>query len=485
MSAAVQFNFDTTYNQLPLFFFKEVPPTPVANPQLVLFNQGLAARLDIFVDEQQLEGMAAVFSGNQILAGSVPLAQAYAGHQFGGFTMLGDGRAILLGEQITSKGERFDIQLKGAGRTPYSRGGDGRAHFAAMLREYLISEALYYLQIPTTRSLAVVWTGEPVYRERVRPGAVLTRTANSHLRVGTFEYARNFENGSYLQELVQYTIARHFPDLDESDNPALALFEQVMELQASLIVAWMRVGFVHGVMNTDNMSIAGETIDYGPCAFMNAYDPKTVFSSIDTQGRYAYGNQPHIAHWNLSCLASALLPAIAPDKQEAIKLAEDSLKKFPAIYEEKWLRMMRSKLGLSREMTSDKQLVERLLGWMQAQKSDYTNTFLYLQEDIIPPTDMHQSDIFLEWKATWEERLLQEHQTKAEGQALMRKVNPSYIPRNHLVEEALLAAEKGDMEPFHQLLEVIQQPYVLRPSLANYQNTPAAFDETYQTFCGT
>lgn len=485
MSLAIQFNFDTTYTKLPAFFYSEVAPTAVANPQLVLLNQGLAQKLGVTFDEQRISEMGEIFAGNQLIPETTPIAQAYAGHQFGNFTMLGDGRAILLGEQITPTGERYDIQLKGSGRTPYSRGGDGRAHFAAMLREYLMSEALHYLRIPTSRSLAVVWTGEPVYRERTRPGAVLTRVANSHLRVGTFEYARNFQGGAHLQDLLDYAIARHFPHLDDTDNKAISFFEQVMELQAELIVDWMRVGFIHGVMNTDNMCIAGETIDYGPCAFMNAYEPKTVFSSIDTQGRYAYGNQPYIAHWNLSCLISALLPAISSNKEEAVKLAEASLKKFPAIYEAKWLDMMRRKLGLTQEDSKDKQLIDRLLGWMQGQKADFTNTFFYLQEGKFPETASYQSPILDEWITDWEQRIAAEQRSKADAQALMRKVNPAFIPRNHKVEEALDAAEKGDMKPFHQLLEVIQQPYHFRPSLESYQEVPESFDENYQTFCGT
>lgn len=485
MSTAIRFNFDTTYNQLPPFFYSEINPVPVANPQLVLFNQGLANFLGVTFDRDKIEEVGEILGGNVSIPSSSPLAQAYAGHQFGNFTMLGDGRAVLLGEQLTPNGDRYDIQLKGSGRTPYSRGGDGRAHFAAMLREYLMSEALYYLNIPTSRSLAVVWTGEPVYRERTRPGAVLTRVAKSHLRVGTFEYARNFQNGSFLNDLVQYTIARHFPQLENSSTPALALFEQVMELQASLIVEWMRVGFIHGVMNTDNMNITGETIDYGPCAFMNAYNPKTVFSSIDSQGRYAYGNQPYIAHWNLSCLISALLPEVAPTKEEAIKLAEASLSKFPAIYEAKWLKMMRSKLGLTQELPTDKNLIDRLLGWMEAKKVDYTNTFFYLQKDTSPTQAVYEDPIFVEWGKEWKLRIIEENSTLQEAQRLMTSVNPAFIPRNHQVEEALNAAEKGEIKPFHDLLDVLQQPYHFRKDLKEYQEVPESFDQQYQTFCGT
>lgn len=485
MSTALAFNFDTTYNQLPTFFYSEVDPVPVANPQLVLFNQGLAHFLGITFDEGKIKEIGEILGGNTAIPHTKPLAQAYAGHQFGSFTMLGDGRAVLLGEQLTPTGNRLDIQLKGSGRTPYSRGGDGRAHFAAMLREYLMSEALHNLNIPTSRSLAVVWTGEPVYRERTRAGAVLTRVAKSHIRVGTFEYARNFQNGSYLQDLLQYTIARHFPELEESSNPALAFFEHVMDLQSSLIVEWMRVGFIHGVMNTDNMSIAGETIDYGPCAFMNTYNPKTVFSSIDSQGRYAYGNQPYIAHWNLSCLISALLPTINPSKEQAIKLAEASLRKFPAIYEAKWLKMMRTKLGLTQELPDDKNLIDRLLGWMEAKKVDFTNTFFYLQSDLSPNKAVYEDPIFVEWKKDWMQRIIEENSSLPEAQRLMASVNPAFIPRNHKVEEALSAAEKGEMKPFHDLLEVLQQPYHFRATHVEFQEVPEAFDQQYQTFCGT
>ena len=479
----ITWNLEHTYQQLPKALFSPIHPIPVKAPQLVLLNHSLAEELGIALEKYDTETLGALFSGNQIPNDGQPLAQAYAGHQFGQFTMLGDGRAILLGEQITPKGERYDIQLKGSGRTPYSRGGDGRAHFSAMLREYLISEAMHFLGIPTSRSLAVVITGEPVYREKVRHGAILTRIASSHIRVGTFEYARNFHEGKYLKDLLQYSIARHYPELDEAENPALAFFEAVMDKQLQLILQWMRVGFIHGVMNTDNMSIPGETIDYGPCAFMNAYDPMTVFSSIDTQGRYAYGNQPFIAHWNLGCLGSALLPEIASNTEEAVKLAKASINEFPKAHENQWLEMMGKKLGIAEVKASDKALVDDLLHWMKNNKADFTNTFLYLRRNAFPQDSIYQETDFKAWLQLWQERI---SGTKSKAQELMDQNNPAFIPRNHLVEEALEAASNdGNMQPFQELLAVLQDPYSDKPGFEKFQEVPVEVDKGYQTFCGT
>ncbi|WP_304516615.1 protein adenylyltransferase SelO [Cecembia rubra] len=479
----INWNLEHTYQQLPEALFSTIHPIPVKSPQLVLLNHSLADELGIALEQYDEATLSAIFSGNQIPQDARPLAQAYAGHQFGQFTMLGDGRAILLGEQITPKGERYDIQLKGSGRTPYSRGGDGRAHFSAMLREYLISEAMHFLGIPTSRSLAVVITGEPVYREKVRNGAILTRVASSHIRVGTFEYARNFHEGKYLKDLLQYSIARHYPELDEAENPALAFFEAVMAKQLELIVNWMRVGFIHGVMNTDNMSVPGETIDYGPCAFMNAYDPMTVFSSIDTQGRYAYGNQPFIAHWNLGCLGSALLPEIAPNTEEAVKLAQSSINEFPKAYEAQWLEMMGHKLGIAKVKASDKALVDDLLHWMKKHKADFTNTFLYLRRNAFPQDSIYQEADFKAWLQLWEERIADK---RSKAQELMDQNNPAFIPRNHLVEEALEAASNdGNMQPFQELLAVLQEPYNDKPGFKKFQEVPVEVDKGYQTFCGT
>ena len=476
-------NLEHSYQQLPSALFSPIHPTPVKSPELVLLNHSLAQELGLDLEKYDKQILSAIFSGNQLPKDAQPMAQAYAGHQFGQFTMLGDGRAILLGEQITPQGQRLDIQLKGSGRTPYSRGGDGRAHLSAMLREYLISEAMHYLDIPTSRSLAVVITGEPVYREKVRHGAILTRVAQSHLRVGTFEYARNFHEGQYLKDLLQYTLARHYPELDDAEKPALAFFDAVMDRQLELIVNWMRVGFIHGVMNTDNMSIPGETIDYGPCAFMNAYDPMTVFSSIDTQGRYAYGNQPFIAHWNLGCLASALLPEIAPKTEDALKIARESISRFPKAYESKWLEMMGRKMGIAKIKSTDKALVDDLLHWMKNNKADYTNTFLYLRRNEFPKDSIYENQDFKGWLLLWQEKI---SNNRVLAQELMDKNNPAFIPRNHLVEEALDAASlQGDMKPFQELLAVLQNPYEDRPGLEKYQEVPIEVDKGYQTFCGT
>lgn len=483
MPSAVKFNFENTYQHLPASFYSEVKPPQVQKPQMVLFNEDLADFLGLQLLDKSPEALAELFAGNTLPEGASSLAQAYAGHQFGNFTMLGDGRAILLGEQITPKGERFDIQLKGSGRTPYSRGGDGRAHLSAMLREYLISEAMHYLGIPTSRSLAVVLTGEPVYREQVKPGAILTRVAQSHLRVGTFEYARNFHEGQYLKDLLQYSIARHFTEIQESENQALAFFEAVMEKQLELIIQWMRVGFIHGVMNTDNMSIPGETIDYGPCAFMNAYNPMTVFSSIDEQGRYAYGNQPYIAHWNLGVLASALLPEIAPKTEDAVKIAQESISRFPKAYEAKWLEMMGHKLGIENLSPTDKALIDDLLHWMQKYNADYTNTFLYLRRRKFPEGSIYQQPDFKEWLHQWQDRIQGNLQV---AQQLMDKNNPAFIPRNHLVEKALEAASvQGNMMDFQELLTVLQSPYEDRDGLESYQEVPDELEKGFRTFCGT
>ncbi|TVP54490.1 MAG: YdiU family protein [Mongoliibacter sp.] len=479
----ITWNLEHSYQKLPKALFSSVNPVPVKSPQLALFNEGLSKELGLNFEELDADSLSAIFSGNQLPKDAQPLAQAYAGHQFGQFTMLGDGRAVLLGEQITPSGKRYDIQFKGSGRTPYSRGGDGRAHLGAMLREYLISEAMYYLNIPTTRALAVVLTGEPVYREKVKQGAILTRVGQSHLRVGTFEYARNFHDGQHLKDLLQYSIARHFPEVHESKNPALPFFEAVMSKQIELITQWMRVGFIHGVMNTDNMSIPGETIDYGPCAFMNTYDPKTVFSSIDTQGRYAYGNQPFIAHWNLGCLASTLLPEISSDTEEAIKLAKESINKFPKAYEAKWLQMMGRKLGMDEVKTTDKALIDDLLHWMKVHKADFTNTFLYLRRGVFPKDNLYDNEDFKAWLVLWKERISGNMQR---AQELMDANNPAFIPRNHLVEEALEAASAdGNMQPFQELLAVLSQPYKDVTGMEKYQEVPLGVDIEYQTFCGT
>ncbi|PID26223.1 YdiU family protein [Sporosarcina sp. P7] len=478
----IGWNVECSYRELPETFYTVVEPNTVSSPQLVLTNDELA--LSLGLDEKQLhsEKAIAVFSGNEKLEGIEPIAQAYAGHQFGNFTMLGDGRAMLLGEQLTPEGQRMDIQLKGSGRTPYSRGGDGRAALGPMLREYLISEAMHGLNIPTTRSLAVTVTGEPVLRETALTGAVLTRVASSHLRVGTFQYAAARQVVEDLRALADYTIQRHYPEVESEPQPYVALLENVIKRQASLIANWQLTGFIHGVMNTDNMTISGETIDYGPCAFMDSYDPQTVFSSIDVRGRYSYRNQPGIAEWNLTRFAETLLPLLHEEQAEAVKLAENELSNFAMIYGSAWLTGMRSKLGLFNKEEADETLVKDLLTIMKEYQADYTNTFRSLtlgqQEEWFDEPD------FLEWKKRWVDRLQRQSEDAQAVELLMKQHNPSVIPRNHRVEEALQAAETGDMHPFMKLLEVLENPYAYTVEQEEYVNPPED-GTTFQTYCGT
>ncbi|ARF17453.1 protein adenylyltransferase SelO [Sporosarcina ureae] len=473
---------DCSYCELPEVFYTVVEPNTVSSPQLVVTNDELAVSLGL--DEKHLhsEEAIAVFAGNKKLEGIEPIAQAYAGHQFGNFTMLGDGRAMLLGEHLTPEGYRVDVQLKGSGRTPYSRGGDGRAALGPMLREYLISEAMHGLNIPTTRSLAVTVTGEPVLRETALTGAVLTRVASSHLRVGTFQYAAARQVVEDLRALADYTITRHFPGVESESQPYVFLLEQVIKRQASLIASWQLTGFIHGVMNTDNMAISGETIDYGPCAFMDRYDPQTVFSSIDVQGRYSYRNQPGIAEWNLTRFAETLLPLLHEEQAEAVKLAEGKLSDFATIYGLEWLAGMRSKLGLFNEEEADETLVNDLLTVMKSHQADYTNTFRSLtlgqQEEWFDELD------FLEWKERWVDRLQRQKEDAQSVEALMKQHNPSIIPRNHRVEEVLQAAETGDLHPFMKLLEVLENPYAYTAEQEEYVSPPED-GTTFQTYCGT
>ena len=485
-SATAGWRLQHSYAQLPRLFHVAVAPTPVRTPRLVVLNRSLAESLGLEPDALGGGDAAAVFGGNGLPPGASPLAQAYSGHQYGHFTTLGDGRAILLGEQITPTDERFDIQLKGSGPTPFSRNGDGRAALGPMLREYIISEAMHALRIPTTRSLAVAATGEDVFRqEGPLPGAVLTRVAASHIRVGTFEWAATQSDEGALRALVGYTVRRHYPDLADADNPAHALLKAVIERQAALIAQWMLVGFVHGVMNTDNMALSGETIDYGPCAFMDTYDPATVFSSIDRRGRYAYGNQPSIAQWNLTRLAEALLPVLHPEEQSAIRLAEEALKTFPDRFQHHWLAGMRKKLGLFTEEPEDAALVKKLLEWMHAIRADYTNTFAALSQpapsDGVLPVDVE----FVRWHESWQNRLVRQPQSPAESQDLRRTHNPAVIPRNHLVEAALAAARQGDLSVMEKLLTVLSAPYDHAGVTCEYHVPAPAGGEAYRTFCGT
>ena len=479
-------NFDNSYSRLPESFFSRVAPNPVRAPKLIILNRPLAASLGLDAEALNSDDGVAVLAGNKIPEGALPLAQAYAGHQFGHFTMLGDGRALLLGEQITPLGERLDIQLKGSGRTPYSRQGDGRAALGPMLREYIISEAMHALGIATTRSLAVVTTGESVIRETELPGAILTRVAASHLRVGTFQYISKWGSEEDLRALADYTLRRHFPEVDDDANRYLVLLHEVIKRQAKLIAKWQLVGFIHGVMNTDNMALSGETIDYGPCAFMDAYDPATVFSSIDIHGRYAFGNQPHIAAWNLARFAETLLPLLHVDEAQAVELAEDAISDFIELYRRNWLAGMRAKLGIFNEEPEDESLIEDLLELMQKHRADYTNTFRALTFDKPEDTGMLVTAGFARWQELWQARLGRQQELKASSQQLMRSSNPALIPRNHRVEDALEAAvNHGDYSVMERLLVVLSNPYAHSPEQIEYSALPAPATRPYRTFCGT
>ncbi len=486
MPQTVGWSFDNTYSRLPENFAVPVKPTRVRKPEVVLLNAKLTSTLGLDLRDVEQASIAEIFSGNTLPEGAAPIAQAYAGHQYGGFTMLGDGRAILLGEQIAPSGERFDIQLKGSGPTPFSRRGDGRAALGPMLREYLISEAMHALGIATTRSLAVVTTGEPVYRESILPGAILTRIAASHIRVGTFEYFAARQDHDGLKQLADYTINRHFPDLASTKNHYVELLRAVIDRQASLIAQWQHVGFIHGVMNTDNVSICGETIDYGPCAFMDTYHPETVFSSIDSQGRYAYENQPRITHWNMVRFAESLLILLDASREQAVEVANEVLQEFPQRFETYWLTGMRKKLGLVNEEPGDRALVDSLLNWMHRNGADFTSTFRNLSD---PGwiSDLQQSDSdFAAWHASWQERLKRNTVEIPSAIQLMNSTNPAIIPRNHHVEAALTAASRdGDLSLIERLLGALEQPYEEPPEYADLRSVPSDSGCQYQTFCGT
>ena len=479
----IGWHFDNTYSKLSKTFREEIKPVPVHDPKLIILNKKLAEDLNLNFSKIDNKNLAKLFSGNNLPEDTKTIAQAYAGHQFGHFTMLGDGRAVLLGEHLVNKNERFDIQFKGSGRTSFSRSGDGRAVLGPMLREYIISEAMHALNIPTTRSLAVVSTGEKVMRENLLPGAILTRVASSHIRVGTFQYIAAKQNLDELNILIDYTINRHYPEIKSSKNKALDLLNLVMQKQCNLVVNWMRVGFIHGVMNTDNMAISGETIDYGPCAFMDAYDPKTVFSSIDKFGRYAFSNQPPITKWNLARFAECLIPLIHKDENEAIKVASEIIDNFQNIYEEKWLNMMRDKLGLFGKDQNDQKLINDLLSWMEINNADYTNTFCNLMNVNIEDKKVYEDQKFINWVKIWEKRVLMNNNLKEKSLDLMRNTNPTVIPRNHKVEEALNAANEDNIEVMNRFLNVLSKPYSNQKNIENYQSLST--DKEYQTFCGT
>lgn len=476
--------FDNSYARLPSFFYSKVPLHPVNAPKLAVLNVRLTASLGLNEEALRSEAGLAVLAGSAAPEGADPLAQAYAGHQFGHLTMLGDGRALLLGEHITPKGERVDIQLKGSGRTPYSRGGDGRAALGPMLREYIVSEAMHGLGIPTTRSLAVAATGEPVFREDELPGAVLTRVAASHIRVGTFQYAAGAGGADQVRTLADYTMQRHYPELEAGDY--LSFLQAVVRRQASLIAKWQLVGFVHGVMNTDNMAIGGETIDYGPCAFLDVYDPSTVFSSIDAHGRYAYNQQPQIAAWNLARFAETLLPLLGEDEARAVALAEEAIAAFPAWFEAEWLAGMRAKLGLQDEALEDEALAQDLLALMETHRADFTNTFATLSSGAAGEGPLFESQAFAGWLGRWKARIGGTDDAAAAARGLMRRSNPAAIARNHRVEEALAAAvEGGDYGVLNRLVETLRDPYAYTSEQAEYAAPPDPSCGRYRTFCGT
>ena len=478
--------FDNSYSRLPGSFWTQLSPEPVPEPRIAIFNRQLCSDLGLNAAALQQAAGVAQLAGNQVPLGAEPIALAYSGHQFGYFTRLGDGRAILLGEHLTPDGRRYDIQLKGSGRTPFSRGGDGRAALGPMLREYLISEAMHFLAIPTTRSLAVVTTGAPVFRETALRGAILTRVAASHIRVGTFEQLAGSNDREGLEILVDYTIRRHFPEHADSENRALALLRAVMERQAELIAHWSRVGFIHGVMNTDNMALSGETIDYGPCAFMDGYNPATVFSSIDRQGRYAFGNQPPIAQWNLARFAETLLPLLDPDAKKAIDLATEAITAFPGLYQRRYLGGMLAKLGLFSEAEGDATLLADFLDCLQRLGADYTNSFRALAAGTLTAAPLFRDEGFTAWQQRWQQRLARQPHSPEESRQLMRTSSPGVIPRNHKVEEALAAAEElDDYSVMEALLRVLAHPYDDPPEQGGYHLPPEPGATPYRTFCGT
>jgi uncharacterized protein YdiU (UPF0061 family) len=489
----VHFPFQNSYAALPGNFFARVAPTPVAAPRLIKLNRPLAEELGLNPAELETPEGAAILAGKTVPEGAEPIAMAYAGHQFGHFVpQLGDGRAVLLGEVVDRNGVRRDIQLKGSGPTPFSRRGDGRAALGPVLREYIVSEAMAALRIPTTRSLAAVVTGEQVNRGIALPGAVLTRVATSHIRVGTFQYFAARQDTEALRRLADHVISRHYPDLAGSERPYHALLDAVIARQAKLIADWLLVGFIHGVMNTDNTSVSGETIDYGPCAFMDAYDPKQVFSSIDEFGRYAFANQPRIALWNLTRLAECLLPLFDDDKDQAIKQAEAALDGFAAQFTDAHQAGLRRKLGLSTQADGDQPLAQALFDVMAAAKADFTLTFRRLSDaagsgDLSKVRALFEDPAgFDEWAQRWQQRLAKEPQTPAERREAMRKVNPAFIPRNHRIEAVITAAvDNDDYAPFEALHAVLARPYEDQPDRADFAEPPQPEERVLQTFCGT
>ena len=476
-----KWSLQNSYLKLPNCFYERIEPSLVQNPKLIYFNKNLAKKLNLEFLNDNLPLITNYFSGNKLPKNSKSIAQAYAGHQFGHFTMLGDGRAILLGEQKDLNNKLYDIQLKGSGKTSFSRAGDGKATLSSMLREYIISESMHHLKISTTRSLAVIDTGEKVYRESTNNGGILTRIASSHIRVGTFEYGKHFCSPKDFQNFIIYAINRHYPKILNYESPYLELLKIIMKKQIDLIVDWIRVGFIHGVMNTDNMTISGETIDYGPCAFINTYNPKTVFSSIDRYGRYAFNNQHKIAYWNLTIFAGTILPFIEDNKDKAIQLVQNILNQFSVEYSNKWYKMMYKKIGIINPNEEDKLLIRDLVKLMESYKADYTNTFAALTLNEPFEDSLSSSNEFKNWKKKWEKRI----KNNENSYKIMRLNNPIYIPRNHLVESAIENAANGNKKEFDELLVSMSNTYNYNVKHIELQKTPNGFDESYKTFCGT
>ena len=476
----LNWNFDNSYLNLPPIFYSFVKPSVYENPKIAILNSDLLKKINLNTSSINKRELAKILSAQYNLDKNKFFSQAYAGHQFGHFTMLGDGRALFLGEHIDNQNNRYDIQLKGSGRTPYSRNGDGKACLGPMLREYIISESMYYLGIPTTRSLAVIETGENVMREKESPGAILTRVAGSHIRVGTFQFALMNNNKSYIEELTNYTINRHYPELNKKTNKAEALLKSVATRHEDLIVNWMKVGFIHGVMNTDNMSILGETIDYGPCAFMDEYNPKTVFSSIDKMGRYSYINQPLIAQWNLARFAETILFLIDKDQSIALKKAENIIKKFKDNYNQKWLVMMKSKIGLRKNHNEDLNLIRELLNIMHINKLDYTNTFQNLKNN-----SFNKINLLTEWYEKYKERLELEKTSADSIKKITNYANPMIIPRNHIVEKYIKEAENNQYKNLCNFLEIIKKPYINDNIPEILKKPPNNNEKILETFCGT
>jgi uncharacterized protein YdiU (UPF0061 family) len=483
------FDFNNTYTSLPTKFFQRVAPTPVLSPHLIHFNNELAQEIMMDISHTSCENLANIFSGNQLPNKADPIAMAYAGHQFGSFVpQLGDGRALLLGEVIGSSGQRWDIQLKGSGPTAYSRGGDGRSALGPVLREYIVSEAMHYLGIPTSRALAAVTTGELVERDTPLPGGILTRVAPSHLRVGTFEFFAARQDCEGLRQLLHYSVDRHFPEIRQENNLGLAFLHAVCSRQAKLLAQWMSVGFIHGVMNTDNFSIAGHTLDYGPCAFMDSYHPNQVFSSIDRRGRYAYSRQPTIAQWNLAQLANSLITLEDVSSQHELKAWEEVIVNFEQLYDEEWTIRMGRKLGLSTPNQKDKGLIQLWLTYLQKEQLDFTISFRKLSTLVDVQNvcrEIPQTQAFRDFEATWRQRLQEQSLTNSEVKDLMDANNPVVIPRNHQIERTIRLGVHGDFSAFKEMIEVLRQPFIDQPKYSPYQRAPLADEIVTATFCGT